>query len=296
MVHLFPGEVLSGHSIGKMPLMFHWLTWHLAKRRLAAVRLPPAHVSVWLGPATARPGALLPTTEPYSQLAGWWDEFAEWFVPQYAPFLAAAGRRYGVTIGSVLDLACGTGLASRDVARCGASVVGLDASAAMLRRAEALGGNVRYVHGDFRAFALGETFAAVLCCGDALNYVASCAELVDVFRCVRGHLGPGGLFAFDVLDGRHFRAVARLRTVAEVDGRRIELYHAYDPATRVDDARVVLGDSVEAHRRMAIDEEDVCRAAGAAGLLVTEHFSTTTYRLFPSVDARQFYVLRVPSG
>src|SRR5262245_44423481 len=104
--------------------MLRWLTWHLAKLRLAKVRLPPGQVWVHVAPpagAADRPA----NTEPYGQLACCWDEFADWFVPRYAPFLFAAGRHYGMAIGSVLDLACGTGLLSRDLARRGASVVGL---------------------------------------------------------------------------------------------------------------------------------------------------------------------------
>src|SRR5262249_54280534 len=174
--------------------MIRWLGWHLAKMRLAAARLPPADVCVRLERRAAGAGDLPPNTEPYGLLASCWEEYAHWFVPGYAPFLTAAGRRYGVAVRSVLDLACGTGLLGREPARRGASVVGLDASAAMLGRAEAQGGNVRYVRGDFRAFALGETFDAVVCSSDSLNYLGRAEELADVFGCVGRHLRPGGLF------------------------------------------------------------------------------------------------------
>src|SRR5262249_36902198 len=157
----------------------------------ATVSLLPAHLRVRSVRHSARAGDLTPNTEPYDSLAACWDEIARWLVPRYAPFVAAAGRRYGVAIRSALHVACGTGVFSRTVAGWAGSVGGLDQSGAMLRRAEQLGGrNVRYVQGDFRSFWLGETFDAAVCGGDSLNYVRDTQELADVLRCVRRHLRP----------------------------------------------------------------------------------------------------------
>ena len=237
-----------------------------------------------------------PTVESYSRLADLWNQYAATFVPPYGPFLPAATRHYRTPIGSVLDLACGTGLQTRQIARRADSVVGVDASAAMLRRAadRTPDRNVRYAAGDFRAFDLGETFDAAVCGGDSLNYVHVPAELADVFVCVRRHLRPGGLFAFDVIDGRFCCAVATTRTVAQVGRERFEVYYFYDPKTRVSEARAVLTWAVERHRRVPIDEADVRRAAAASGLVVAEHFSHNTLSFFSTMAARQFYVLRAP--
>jgi hypothetical protein len=76
-----------------------------------------------------------------------------------------------------------------------------------------------------------------------------------------------------------------MRTVVCVDGERFEIYSFYDPADRESECRVVIGGSVERHRRIPIDESDVECAARKSGLGVIEHFA-------PKVGIQHFYVLR----
>jgi SAM-dependent methyltransferase len=252
-----------------------------------------------------------PNVKGYDKLAPLWDEYAGWFVPRYGRFLPAAGDYYGRPIRAVLDLACGTGLLTRRFARRAESVVGLDASQAMLREARlrTTARNVRYVQGDFRDFSLECCFDAAICGSDSLNYVEEPAELAAVFACVSRHLRPGGLFIFDVLDGRAFRDLASIKVVAYAGGERFEIYYFYDPATRVSESRAVfrglaeegrgstaLKRIVERHRRVPIEEGEVRRAAGEAGMEVTEHYSRRPwlYLLLRMAAARQFYVLQRP--
>ena len=143
-----------------------------------------------------------PDTQGYEKLAGLWNDFADWFVPGYGRFVPAAGVYYRQPVRCVLDLACGTGLLTRQLAARVDCVVGLDASGAMLREARlrTTETNVRYVEMDFRNFELAESFDAVVCGSDSLNYLETAQQLADVFRCVERHLCAGGLFIFDVLD------------------------------------------------------------------------------------------------
>ncbi len=285
--------------------MFRLLRWHLAKMRLAfmSVSSPPRHIKMRYGSHRAKAEQFPPNADPYGPLAAPYNEYARWFVPRYGQLLSASGRYYGLSIRSVLDLACGTGLVSRQVAKWAESVVGLDISDAMLREARSRtpGNNVRYVRGDFRDFCLVETFDAAVCGTDALNYLERLGELTGVFRCVGQHLRPGGLFAFDALDRRFFQYVAGKKAVVEVNGARFEWYHFYDPGSLVSEGRVVLQGVIERHRLIPIEEADVCRAASEVGLEVVEHFSAKTYIfLFPLLyplyfyPVRQFYLLRRP--
>src|SRR5262249_36866272 len=145
-----------------------------------------------------------PDTEEYGRLAAFWDEYGSTFVPAYGRFLAAVAAFHDFPVRRVLDLACGTGLLTRQAAAHADAVTGLDRSEAMLRvaRARTGGGKVRYVRGDFRDFSLPETFDAAVCGSDSLNYLHEPGELADVFGCVSRHLAPGGFFIFDVLDHR----------------------------------------------------------------------------------------------
>ena len=193
--------------------MYRWVRWQLAKRRLAsqAWKHPPRRLQVSPQRHLLLPENLTPDTEAYTRLAAVWDRYASWFVPEYGRFVAAAGHYYRQSVQVVLDLACGTGLLTRKLARRARSVVGLDRIEAMLQeaRSRTSGDNVRFVQADFRHFCLPQTFDVVVCGCDSLNYVETPGELLDVFRCVRQHLRPGGLFMFDVLDDRACRAMAR---------------------------------------------------------------------------------------
>jgi SAM-dependent methyltransferase len=274
--------------------MLRWLGWQLAKWRLASLagKHPPRHVRVSRQFHRARAKDLPPDAEGYVWMGRAWNEFAAWFIPEYDWFLASAEGYFGQPIQAVLDLACGTGLLSRRLARRARVVVGLDASSAMLqvacRRTRA--GNVRYLEADFRAFCLNETFDAAVCASDSLNYVAAPEELADVFRCVGQHLRPGGLFTFDVLDGKAFRAMAGTKVTASVDDTGFEVYHLFDPVSRVGEDRAVCDGGIERHRRVPLEVRDVHRAAGATGMAVIEHFGTTRWRAY----RRQFYMLRKP--
>ncbi|OWK36755.1 Methyltransferase [Fimbriiglobus ruber] len=165
-------------------------------------------------------------------------------------------------------------------------VVGLDVSEAMLAKAKALtrSDNLTYKTGDFRNFSLGESFDAVTCRSNSLNYVNAPVELEDVFRCVYHHLQPGGLFIFDVLDETRFRQLADKKVIASVGERVFEIYFFYDPKNRISESRVVIEKVVERHRRVPIETQDVRRAASKVGLMVADKFGYSW----------RYYVLRKP--
>src|SRR3712207_9583685 len=72
------------------------------------------------------------------------------------------------TGGPILELACGTGRLTRALARAGHEIVGLDASRAMLRAAQAKAEGedveITLVQGDMRSFDLGRRFPLVIVC------------------------------------------------------------------------------------------------------------------------------------
>jgi SAM-dependent methyltransferase len=288
--------MLGSYSGAELTHMFRWLDWYWAKRRLALqpIEAVPPAVKVRVEKHTAKAEDFPPNTDPYAQMAALWDPYASWCAPHYDQFLAAAERYYGLPIRSVLDLACGTGVVSRQVAQRGGSVVGIDSNPAMLDQARRRTSecNVRYMQADFRNFRLDESFDATVCGGDSLNYVETPEELAQVFDCVRRHLRPGGVFVFDAFDDRFFTIWAGFKRIGQVEGRAFEVYSFYDRERGVSEARVVVGDAVERHRRIPLEEEDVNRAAKEVGMAVAEHFSPNTFLLLKRPLVRQFYVLQ----
>jgi ubiquinone/menaquinone biosynthesis C-methylase UbiE len=92
----------------------------------------------------------------------------------------------------VLDLSCGTGWASRRIARFAGEVVGLDVADEMLRRAEAVSegiGNVRYVWGSAEKIPVPDnSFTKILSVESFYYYADQGKALGELYRV----LAPGG--------------------------------------------------------------------------------------------------------
>lgn len=113
--------------------------------------------------------------------------------------------QFGVKPGArVLDLACGTGTLSIELAKAGYDVTGIDVAAAMLEVAkrkqaeQAENLKINWQEGDMRYFLLDEPVDAVLCHYDSLNHLSNETELRGTFLQVAQALKPGGVFLFDL--------------------------------------------------------------------------------------------------
>ena len=271
--------------------MFRWIGWQWAIATLVFSAARGHEASVQRH--SKRVEDFPPTADPYRVMAKIWSLYAGSFVPWYGDFLQSAAKHFGMPMRSVLDLACGTGLVTRQIAPWAEAVVGLDRSEAMLRqaRSETDARNVRFVQADFSSFKLEESFDAAVCAGDSLNYVESTEQLEAVFRGVAAHLRPDGLFVFDTLDHAAFAGLAHRQVTLMCGELPLDVYFFYDPDKRVSESRVVFGDIVEPHRRIPLDRDDIRKAAAAAGLEVIECFSLNRYFLLLSY-VRRFHVLR----
>jgi SAM-dependent methyltransferase len=136
----------------------------------------------------------------------------------------------------VLDLACGHGRHTVELARRGFRVTGLDLSEPSLARAReaahAEGVDVELVHGDMRELPWEDEFDAVVNLFTAFGYFAEQADDERVLGEVERALRPGGSFLLDVVSlfllARGFRA----RDWQQLEGGRTMLEDRdYDPLT-----------------------------------------------------------------
>ncbi len=110
----------------------------------------------------------------------------------------------------VLDLACGTGSMTLELARRGYDMIGVDGSAEMLAEAfnRAKGDpHILWLLQDMRTFELYGTVGAVTCCLDSLNYLLSEEDLAACLSTVHNYLDPDGLFLFDMNTPKKFETV-----------------------------------------------------------------------------------------
>lgn len=99
----------------------------------------------------------------------------------------------------ILDLGCGTGSVALRLASLGHTVTGLDPAPGMLdvARAKDKAGTVRWLAGDARDFALGETFDLIIMTGHVFQVFLDDAETLAVLSSARRHLAEGGRLVFE---------------------------------------------------------------------------------------------------
>jgi ubiquinone/menaquinone biosynthesis C-methylase UbiE len=123
---------------------------------------------------------------------------------------------------AVLDVGCGTGRHSVELARRGYRVTGIDVCPAMLAQARtkavAAGVEVTWVDADARSFELPESFDAAIClCEGAFGLLGSTDDPIEqplaILRRICAVLKPGATCLFTVLNGYR---IARKSTNADV--------------------------------------------------------------------------------
>lgn len=137
----------------------------------------------------------------YHDLAGWYDALASARGKDYdaesAVLLELAAAR-GVEVGSLLDVACGTGRHLASFAGRIDAVAGTDGSPEMLTIAAArLGPEVALYEVDLRRFDLGRTFAAVTCLLSSIGHVDDGEELDAAVAAMAAHVAPGGILLIE---------------------------------------------------------------------------------------------------
>lgn len=154
----------------------------------------------------------------YSFLAGCYDaltydvDYAAW-----AGYIERHFSRTSLPVKIVLDLACGTGSLTRELALRGYEMIGADQSPEMLAQAAEKNRGIAPVEPIFLCQSMEKldlygTADACVCCLDSVNYVTEPKKLRRAFERVHLFLTPGGLFLFDVnspeklegLDGQVF--------------------------------------------------------------------------------------------
>ena len=102
----------------------------------------------------------------------------------------------------LLDLGCGTGSITLELAKMGYDMIGVDLSPEMLEKAQkksvAMGQNALFICQDMRELDLYGTIDGCVCCLDGINYLANTKQLEETFSSVNLFMNDGGIFIFDV--------------------------------------------------------------------------------------------------
>ncbi len=154
----------------------------------------------------------------YGFLAGCYDQLTyDVNYTAWADYVEKQFSRHGLPGRTVLDLACGTGSLTWELASRGYEMIGVDRSPEMLAQAaekerKSAAVSPMFLCQSMERLDLYGTIDACVCCLDSVNYVTNPKTLCRAFRRVHLFLMPGGLFLFDVntpeklqgLDGQVF--------------------------------------------------------------------------------------------
>ena len=118
-----------------------------------------------------------------------------------APEIVRRLRNAAVRVRRVVDVGCGAGPLTRELAGAGFEVTGIDASDELLAIARAEVADARFIHGSAYEVALPEC-EAIAAVGEPLTYHESDddARVAGFFRKAAEVLPPGGMLIFDLIE------------------------------------------------------------------------------------------------
>ncbi|HBB72445.1 MAG TPA: class I SAM-dependent methyltransferase [Ruminococcus sp.] len=140
----------------------------------------------------------------YSVFARYYDELtANIDYRSRAEYFHSIIKHFRETPGGILlDLACGTGSISQEMAVLGYDVIGVDLSDEMLgiaieKKFDA-GLDIQYLRQDMRSIDMFGTIDITVCALDSINHLDSAEDVRKVFERVAFFSEVGSLFIFDV--------------------------------------------------------------------------------------------------
>ena len=170
----------------------------------------------------------------YSALAPCYDSMTpDVNYSKYADVLIKLSQKYGCTPGIVLDLACGTGSLSLELASRGLDVIGVDASYEMLSEATLKNAeaekNVLFLCQRMEELDLYGTVGAVYCCLDSVNHLPDVSALNKAFSRVGLFLENGGVFIFDVITRARMERLDKQAYIREAEGVFCSYRYSFSP-------------------------------------------------------------------
>jgi len=246
--------------------------------------------------------------ESYEFLAESYDkltydvDYAHW-----ADYIEAHFRRRGLPGNTVLDLACGTGSLTYELARRGYEMIGVDLSPEMLAEAAEKNRDVEGIAPMFLCQSMDKldlygTIDACVCCLDSVNYVTDPKKLQKAFERVHLFLMPGGLFIFDVntpeklagLDGQVFLDETEdtycVWRAEYAPGRKMCTY--FMDIFRLDEESGMWERGEELHRERAYSREELTEMLEKAGFADIRVYGERKMRAPRPGEQRIFFVAR----
>jgi len=223
---------------------------------------------------------------------------------RWLDYIQSVWSAHGFRPGAVLDLACGTGNMTLELALRGYEVIGVDSSSTMLevaqRKFRSQGLLGEFFLGDMRDFSIPRQVDAVVSVFDSMNYLLEPDDLKRAFARVRACLKDGGVFVFDVNTPERLSIIPEQTHVMEGPGYYLVWTDFYDPRRKIWRVKLTgfIKDSGawrrfdETHRERAFPLECLSGWLAEAGFDVLAVYDSCSFRPADKTTSRAYFVAR----
>lgn len=241
----------------------------------------------------------------YSDFAEVYDKLQDADYEKFIDFYEQIFKKFGKKPELVLDLACGTGSITINMAKRGYDMIGLDLSWEMLNiarnKAAKEGQEILFLNQDMCEMELFGTVDAVVCALDGVNYITDYENLKQLFRLVENYLNPGGMFIFDINSKTKLENILGGNTfVNDEQGIFYVWQSEYDEDSNICDfcltffvkdegGQYTRFDEFQQERAYSIDE--ISAAAAVAGLEVQGFYKPFEFATADDSQERIFFVV-----
>lgn len=215
-------------------------------------------------------------------------------------------EKYNLKPELVLDLGCGTGSITLNMAKAGYDMIGIDLSCEMLdiarQKAAAEGYDILFLNQDMTEFELYGTVDAIISSLDSINYITEDGGIEKLFKLCENYLNPGGIMIFDINSEYKLKEVLGNNTfVSEEDDIYYVWQNSFDEEENICsfilDFFVKNNDGSydrfsEYQEERAYSKEEIENAVNSSGLKILGCFSDFLFSVPDSKSERLFFVLK----
>lgn len=149
---------------------------------------------------------------------------------EWGDFIESIFKMHNLKPFLILDLACGTGSLTIEMAKKGYDMIGVDISPDMLNCAKQKSldfENILYLNQDMIEFELYGTVDVIVSLMDSINYILDKRDIKKLLKNVHNYLNVGGLFIFDINTPYKFKNILKDNVFYDVSDETTYIWQNY---------------------------------------------------------------------
>lgn len=199
---------------------------------------------------------------------------------------------------SVLDVCCGAGRHSIEMARRGYNVTGIDLSRYLiseakktLKKADETGLKARFLIRDMKNFSFGNKFDAAINVFSSFGYFDRDSDNLKVFENISSSLKKGGCFVFDFLNEKYVRKALVPYSEEMHDGMKIVLKRRVTDGFVVKE--IIIGIKIYTERIRLYSVEEIRSMLKKSGFRIVNYFGDYPGSAFSGTNSKRLIIFSV---